>query len=140
MARACLVPADETFATVITPSSVTFLDANGRLVRSKIGVIAMDADEVTSEVVLTTEGAATGGVGADMRLQAIGVVSSHVRLEIVCASEGARARRTFVFLARVTLGVLTGLRNVRLDHVGDVGGANSGLGNGRVETQSAVQV
>lgn len=37
---------------------------------------------------LATEGSATGRMGANMGFQAVGIVSGHVRFQIISASEG----------------------------------------------------
>ena len=41
-----------------------------------------------SQVVLAAEGPATRGVGADMRLQPVGVMGGHVRFEVIRTGEG----------------------------------------------------
>jgi hypothetical protein len=48
----------------------------------------MNANKVTTEVVLSAEGPTARAVGADVGLQPVRVVGAHVRLEIVRASEG----------------------------------------------------
>ena len=48
----------------------------------------MNADEVATEVVLATEGPAAGPLRADVRLEPVGVMGSHVGLQIVGASKG----------------------------------------------------
>lgn len=47
----------------------------------------MNAHQVPTQVMLATEGSATRGVGANMGLQAIGIVGGHVRLQVISASE-----------------------------------------------------
>lgn len=47
----------------------------------------MDADKVTTQVVLATERPATSAMRADMRFQAVGVMSGLVGLEVVSPSE-----------------------------------------------------
>jgi hypothetical protein len=50
-------------------------------------LVSVNAEQMPAEIMLAAEGAATGAVGADMGLETIGVVGSHVSLEIVSASE-----------------------------------------------------
>jgi len=63
----------------------------------------MDADKVTTQVMLATERPATSAMRADMRFQAVGVMSGLVGLEVVSPSESSGAVRTPVFLPRVNL-------------------------------------
>jgi len=63
----------------------------------------MDADEVAAQVMLATEGPTAGAVRADMRLQAVGVMSRFVGLEIVGPGKSSRAVGAPVFLPGVNL-------------------------------------
>ena len=53
-----------------------------------LGLAAMDGDEVTSQVVLAAERAATGLVVAGVRLRTVGIMRLDVGLEIKRAREG----------------------------------------------------
>ena len=88
VAGAALLPADPTLATGLAPAART--TANTDRLPSGVGrqFIPVDADEMPSQVVLAAEGPVTRGVGADMRLQPVGVMGGHVRLEVICTSEG----------------------------------------------------
>ena len=71
------------FAAVVAPVASTASNADAVLL-----FITVDADEVTTEVVLPAEGATARAVRANMRLQPVGVVGSHVSLQIVGSGEG----------------------------------------------------
>jgi len=62
----------------------------------------MDADEVTTQVVLAAEGPTTRTMWADVRLEPVGVVGSHVCFEIVGPSERSGTGSALVLLARVS--------------------------------------
>lgn len=77
--------AERGFAALITPNTLGALSANG------VGrplLVTMDADQMTTKIVLAAEGTTTVGVGADMGLQTVRVVGGHVSLKIVGPSEG----------------------------------------------------
>jgi len=102
MAVTSLFPAsDETFTTAVTPGTRALLHTDGFFrVRETATdrVILVDADEVATQVVLAAERATTAGVVAYMRLQPVGVVCTHMSLEIVSACESTRTEVTFVSL------------------------------------------
>ena len=48
----------------------------------------MDADQMSAQVMFTAERAATRWVRADMGLEAVGVMSGHMRLQIISTRKG----------------------------------------------------
>jgi len=119
--------------------------ANGFLA---LGLITMNADEMSTQVVLATERAATGTVRADMGFQPVGVVRGHVCFEIVRTSERCRkldSKQAPVFLAHIAAFVIILVRDMR--HLacgdgrelgGDMGRRDSGASV--VEVQLTIQV
>lgn len=72
-------------------------------------LVSMDTDEMTTQVVLATEGSATGTVRADMGLQSVGVMSRHVRLQVIGSSETSRTEGAPVLLPRIALDLFSRL-------------------------------
>jgi hypothetical protein len=89
VAGAALLSADPTLATGLAPAAWATANTD-RLPSGVVGshFIPVDADEMPSQVVLAAEGPVTRGVGADMRLQPVGVMGGHVRLEVIRTGEG----------------------------------------------------
>lgn len=83
-----IVPADPAFPTGLAPPAGTFFDTNSRFGRVVgRGAVAVDANKMTSKVVLATERAAACAVGAHEGLGAVGVMRSHVSFEVESTSE-----------------------------------------------------
>lgn len=104
--------ADGTLAAVVAPDPVSPLDTDLPLGGGSGGVVTIDrrstivtvnADEVASKIVFTRERPSASAVGANVRLQAVGVVSGLVGLQVVSTSERSGAVRTLVLLPRVHL-------------------------------------
>lgn len=55
-------------------------------------LVAMDRDDVTTEIVLPGEGTATRAVGTDVWLETVGIMSGHVSFEVVGPGKGCRER------------------------------------------------
>jgi len=74
--------ADVALAAGITPGAKTALDADGDFWHGCEGIrfFAMNADEVTAQVVLAAEGTTTRAVSADIGLEAVGIMSRHMGL------------------------------------------------------------
>jgi hypothetical protein len=74
-----------TLATGVTPGTETILDANGQLGGSSASIrfIAMDAYQMTTQIMLTAEGTATCSVRTSIGFKAIGVMGGHMGLQII---------------------------------------------------------
>lgn len=100
---------DPSFATVITPPSWASVDTNSlgccRGSR-RDGLVAVNANQVTAQIMLAAEGATTGTMRANMRFQTVGVMRRHMSLQIVGSSESSRAIVTLILLARVFFGLV----------------------------------
>ena len=95
---------------LFTPRTTSVINTNrpgrarrrGRLQR-RHGRGAMDGDHVTSEIVLAAKGAAARLVVAGVGLEAVGVMSLDVGLEVVRTSKGSGASRALVLPLRVVM-------------------------------------
>jgi hypothetical protein len=92
VAVAGFVVANQSLAARVAPATGSVLNSN-RLFRShrKKGntdrFVSMNANEMTTQIVLPTEGTTTRSLRANMRLQAIGIVGSHMCLQVICPSK-----------------------------------------------------
>jgi hypothetical protein len=92
VAIAGIVATNPSLATRVAPAAGSVLYTNG-LFRSyrKDGstdrFITMDADEMTTQIVLPAEGTTARSLRAHMRLQTIGIVGGHVCLQVICPSK-----------------------------------------------------
>ena len=91
-AIAGFVAANPPLATRVAPTTRSVLNTNGlfRSHREKGSTdrfITMNANEMTAQIVLPTEGTTTRSLRAHMRLQTIGIMSSHMCLQVICPSK-----------------------------------------------------
>lgn len=92
MAVTRFVAANPPFAARVAPATRSVLNAN-RLFRSHRnngstdGFIAMNADKMTTQIVLPAEGTTARSLRAYMRLQTIGIMGSHMCLQVICPSK-----------------------------------------------------
>lgn len=98
VAIADFVAANQSLAARVAPATGSVLNSNGlfrsqRKKGSTDGFITMNADEMTTQIVLPTEGTTTRSLRANMRLQTIGVVGSHVCLQVICPSKSYTLRK-----------------------------------------------
>lgn len=96
--------ADPSFATVIAPASRASVDADSLSCCrgcGRDGLVAVDANQMTAQIMFAAEGATTRAMRANMRLQTVGIMGRHVSLQIVSSSERSRAIVTLILLARV---------------------------------------
>lgn len=97
-AVADFVAANQSLAARVAPATGSILNTNG-LFRSHwergsaYRFITMNANEMTTQVVLPAEGTATRSLRTHMRLQTIGVVGSHVCLQVICPSKGYKSSK-----------------------------------------------
>jgi hypothetical protein len=70
---------------LVTPHTVSFLGANSFLA---VLILTVDGDQMTTKIMLAAKGPSTAGVGADMRLKPVGIMSGHVSLQVEGTSEG----------------------------------------------------
>jgi len=101
------VAANPSLAARVAPATGSILNTNGllRSHREKGSAdrfITMNADEMTTQIVLPTERTTTRSLRAHMRLQTIGIVGSHVCLQVICPSKSSWASRAAIFLSGVT--------------------------------------
>ena len=87
------VATNPSLAARVAPATGSALNTNGllRSHREKGSTdrfIAMNADEMTTQIVLPAEGTTTRSLRAHMRLQTIGIMGSHMCLQVICPSEG----------------------------------------------------
>jgi hypothetical protein len=91
VARAFSFAVERARAAGIAPVAHTPLDADGALRLSHEaggnGLIAMNADEMTTKIMLATERTTTRALGADMGLEPVGIMGTHMRFQVVCTSE-----------------------------------------------------
>jgi len=107
VAIAGFAAANPSLAASIAPATGSVLNTDG-LFRSHgeksstHRFITMNADEMTTQIVLPTEGTTTRSLRANMRLQTIGIMSSHMCLQIICPSKSSWTSRAAIFLSGVT--------------------------------------
>jgi len=104
--RACAISSrtDDASATAIAPGARSVFNANALL----LGVIMMNADQMTTEVMLAREGPSTGLVWACEWLGAMRVMRRHVGLQVVCPSESSRTVGALILATAVANSVLSG--------------------------------
>jgi len=107
VAIAEFVAANPSLAARVAPATGSVLNTNGlfRSHREKGGTdrfITMNADEMTTQIMLSAKGTTTRSLRAHMRLQTIGIVGSHVCLQVICPSKSSWASRAPIFLSGVT--------------------------------------
>jgi len=107
VARAFSFAVERARAAIVAPLAHAPLDTDGVLRLSHEagteGLVAMNADEMTTKVVLATERATARTLGAAMGLEPVGIMSAHVCLQVVCTSESPGATVATVLLAGITL-------------------------------------
>lgn len=82
--------ADPTFATVVAPAPSAAVDTDGLRHgrrRRGDGLVTVDAHQVAAEIMFATERAPARAMRADMGLQAVGIMSGHVGLQVVGPGE-----------------------------------------------------
>jgi len=127
VAVAVPLPADPSLPADFTPAPRAFLDSNGFLGRPRMvgrahRLVAMDAYEMSAQVVLAAERSAARCVRADMGLETIGIMRSHMGLQIICAGKCSWARAAFVLFACVILGLIVNSpKGARVRHRRDDG-------------------
>jgi len=127
VAVAVPLPADPSLPADFTPAPRAFLDSNGFLGRPRMvgrahRLVAMDAYKMSAQVVLAAERSAARCVRADMGLETIGIMRSHMGLQIICAGKCSWARAAFVLFACVILGLIVNSpKGARVRHRRDDG-------------------
>ena len=92
------VAANPSLAARVAPATGSVLNTN-RLFRchrekgSTDRFITMNADEMTTQIVLPAEGTTTRSLRAYMRLQTIGIVGSHMCLQVICPSKSYKSSK-----------------------------------------------
>jgi hypothetical protein len=92
VAIACFVAANPSPTARVAPATRSVLNTNGlfrshREKGSTDRLITMNTDEMTTQIVLPAEGTTTRSLRAHMRLQTIGIVGSHMCLQVICPSK-----------------------------------------------------
>jgi hypothetical protein len=107
VAIAGCVAANPSPAARVAPATGSVLNSNGlfRSQREKGSTdrfITMNADEMTTQIVLPTERTTTRSLRANVRLQTIRIMSSHMCLQVICPSKSSWTSRAAIFLSGVT--------------------------------------
>ena len=92
VAIASFVAANPTLAARVAPATGSVLNTDRLFWRhrekgSTDRFITMNTDEMTTQIVLPTKGTTTRSLWANMRLQTIRIMSSHMCLQIICPSK-----------------------------------------------------
>jgi len=147
VAIACGGPANVALAASLAPAPGAFFNANRfrghRVVcGGGLGIIAMDANEVTAQIMFTAKGATARGVGANMGLKSVGVVCRHVGLQVVRTRECPGASTALVLFTGITLELIERTRSGwdYREGVGDVRWRDGRLNDARIVAQLAVVV